>query len=333
MPIQDDISFLKRLNFEQFKQIEKYKFNFRCPICDDSKKSIYKSRGYAISHKKKDSLFVYCHNCGYQNGFFYFLKDLKDKGLIDNFSFDSYVFNNKTYEDETIIIDEKESEFVIKENRYLINVNRLKKNNIIHEYLKYRRIDERFFDDIYFSINFKKLINEKYITDKYKTDIDIPRIVFPIVDDKLIGFQGRCLSNESKYRYLNVKLNENSNFIYRQKNIDENKIVFVTEGIFDCLVLDNSISMLGSNLSNNVLREFKNVIFIYDNEKGNEILRKYEKIIEMENVGLFIWPKRIKYKDVNEWAIREGKENIENTIIKNSYFDVLRKKINFLEWR
>jgi len=336
MSLQYDISFLKRLNLENFKQIEKNKFNFKCPICHDSKKFKHKARGYAIPHRVKDTLFIYCHNCNYENSFYYFLKDLKANGIIDELFFNSYSFKNDITTDyETIVIEEKS--YNVKENRYLINVKRFKKDSIIRKYLLSRKIDESYFENIYFSINFKRLINDYYVKDKYQTDYDLPRIVFPIInydDNKLIGFQGRCIYISDRcFRYLNIKLNEKYDFIFEQKNIDKNEIIFCTEGIFDCLILKNSISMLGSSLSEKVMKRYRKIIFIFDNERrNNEIIKKYEKIISRENIGLFIWPENIKYKDVNQWAMHEGKKVIGNVILRNSYFSTLEKNLYFSKW-
>lgn len=338
MSIQDDINYLKRLNLDNFKQIEKNKFNFRCPICHDSQKSKYKARGYAIPHRSKDSLFVYCHNCNYENSFFYFLKDLKEKGSIDELSFNGYAFktNSKNENCETITIEDKS--YQIQENKYLINIGRFKDDSIVKKYLQKRKVGKKFFKDIYFSINFKKLINDFYIKEKYQSDYDLPRIVFPIINhenNQLIGFQGRCIyTSEKCFRYLNIKLNEIYDFVFEQKNLDKNQMVFCTEGIFDCLMLNNSISMLGSNLSDRVINRYKKIIFIFDNEKrNNEIIKKYEKIISKEGIGLFIWPEEIKYKDINQWGMKERKEKIQDIILENSFFSILEKNLHFSKWR
>lgn len=337
MSIQNDISFLKKLSLENFKQIDKDKFNFRCPICSDSRKSKFKARGYAIPHKSKDSLFIYCHNCDYRNQFYFFIKELKERGNIDSIFYNAYVFNgikDKNEECDEFIIEERK-EKIINENRYLINVGKFKDESIVQKYLRMRCIDKNFFNEIYFSLNFKKLINNYYLR-KYVKENDSPRIVFPILEsEKLIGFQGRSIYNNS-YRYMNIKFDENSNFIYKQKNINKSEIIFITEGVFDCLMLKNSIAMLGSNLTENVLNEYKGckVIFIYDNEKRNfQIIQKYKKIIEKNGIGLFVWPYNVKYKDVNEWVMREkNKEKIEKIILKNSYFNKIEKYLHFSKW-
>jgi hypothetical protein len=330
MSIQNDISFLNRLPLDNFKELEKYKFNFRCPICLDSKVSKKKARGYAIQHKTKDCLYVYCHNCNYTASFFYFIKELNDKGIIDALLFNSYVFQAKNDREYTDVITFKEKKKeVVKENKFLLNVKRFKEDSDVRQYLIKRKVED--FNDIYFSLNLKHYVNNFY-TKKYQNEYDLPRIVFPIMNDnELVGFQGRNIySNE--YRYLNVKLNEHF-FVYKKKDIDKSKIVLITEGIFDCLMLDNSLAMLGSDLNDEILEKFDKVIFVYDNEKRNEeILKKYKKVIHKEGIGLFIWPKSIKYKDVNEWALYEDKHKIQEVIMENSYFGKLEKYLHFVNW-
>ena len=46
---------------QQFKRKSRSLYNFRCPICGDSKKNKYKARGYV--YEKKEALFFKCHNC------------------------------------------------------------------------------------------------------------------------------------------------------------------------------------------------------------------------------------------------------------------------------
>ena len=46
---------------EKFKRKSRDLYNFRCPICGDSKKNKYKARGYA--YVKEDILLFKCHNC------------------------------------------------------------------------------------------------------------------------------------------------------------------------------------------------------------------------------------------------------------------------------
>ena len=63
-----------RLEQFKIKATNPYRFNFRCPICGDSRKSKIKARGWLIEDKKDQSLHFFCHNCGASHSFQNFLK-------------------------------------------------------------------------------------------------------------------------------------------------------------------------------------------------------------------------------------------------------------------
>ena len=47
---------------QKFKKVKNNLFNFRCPICGDSKKNKSKTRGYLYTIKADVNF--RCHNCG-----------------------------------------------------------------------------------------------------------------------------------------------------------------------------------------------------------------------------------------------------------------------------
>ena len=57
-----------------FKRVNNKTYNFRCPLCGDSKRNTHKTRGYI--YQKKDHLLYYCHNCGASMSFANFLKSV-----------------------------------------------------------------------------------------------------------------------------------------------------------------------------------------------------------------------------------------------------------------
>ena len=69
---------------QKFKKVKNNLFNFRCPICGDSKKNKSKTRGYLYT-VKADVNFR-CHNCGASMTFSNFLKE------IDTVLHKQYVF-------------------------------------------------------------------------------------------------------------------------------------------------------------------------------------------------------------------------------------------------
>ena len=72
---------------EKFKRTKDNLYNFRCPLCGDSKKNKNKTRGY-LFQKKGDFIFK-CHNCGASKGFSAFLKEI-DPTLHSQYTMERY---------------------------------------------------------------------------------------------------------------------------------------------------------------------------------------------------------------------------------------------------
>ena len=58
----------------KFKRVKNTLYNFRCPICGDSKKNKSKTRGYLYAVKANTNF--KCHNCGASMSFNNFLKQV-----------------------------------------------------------------------------------------------------------------------------------------------------------------------------------------------------------------------------------------------------------------
>ena len=59
---------------ERFSKKSDNLYNFRCPICGDSKKDKFKARGYIVH--KEGTHFFKCHNCSSSMHFDSFLKEI-----------------------------------------------------------------------------------------------------------------------------------------------------------------------------------------------------------------------------------------------------------------
>ena len=68
----------------KFKKVKPHLYNFRCPLCGDSKKNKNKARGYF--YQVKNNTNYKCHNCGVNISFNNFLKE------IDSTTHKQYVF-------------------------------------------------------------------------------------------------------------------------------------------------------------------------------------------------------------------------------------------------
>ena len=71
----------------KFKKVKNNLYNFRCPICGDSKKNKNRARGYL--YQVKNNTNFKCHNCGINISFNNFLKNV-DIDLHKQYTFDKF---------------------------------------------------------------------------------------------------------------------------------------------------------------------------------------------------------------------------------------------------
>ena len=76
-----------------------------------------------------------------------------------------------------------------------------------------------------------------------------PRIIIPLIkDNEIFGYQGRSLKKSSKVKYITIVLDENQPKIFGLNNVDLNKKVYIVEGPFDSMFIENAIAMVGSDV-------------------------------------------------------------------------------------
>ena len=208
----------------KFKRVKPNLFNFRCPICGDSKKHKNKARGY-IYALKADMNFK-CHNCGASSTFNNFLKTI-DSTLHKQYILEKFKERNVG---KGSIIPEPEFNFKKPVFRKKLDLPRASEIPIATKYLETRKINPNLF---YFTDQFQKWTNTHKQT--FNTiHRDESRVIIPLHDTEknLIGFQGRSLGPNS-VKYITVMLNEDAPKIYGLDKIDETKPIYITEGPFD----------------------------------------------------------------------------------------------------
>ena len=188
-------------------------------------------------------------------------------------------------------------------------------------FIKQRKLEEHT-DKLYVVWNFYQWVN-KLIPNKFPSiKEDHPRVIIPFYDinKKVFAFQGRAFGDEQP-RYISIKLDENKRRIYGLERLDTNKKIYITEGPLDSLFLPNAIAVAGSDLEINSLK--KRSVYVFDNEpRSTIIINKMKKLIE-KNYNICIWPKSLKYKDINDMIIA-GMSPVEiQTIIDNNTFSQL----------
>ncbi len=84
-----DLNYISKIQprLQQFKKKREYLFNFRCPVCGDSKKSKTKARAYL--YRVKNDMFFKCHNCSASHNLANLIK-LVDRPLYDQYILERY---------------------------------------------------------------------------------------------------------------------------------------------------------------------------------------------------------------------------------------------------
>ena len=315
---------------EKFKQVKTGLYNFRCIYCGDSQKNKNKTRGYIYGYKNDHN--YKCHNCGVSKSFTNFLKDI-DSSLYDQYVMERYK-NGSTGKGSNT----PEPKFTFEKPKFtkkafdLPSIAELNKEHSARIYLENRKIPQDFLSKIFYCEKFKQWTNEQKETFE-STKYDEPRIIIPLINNgEIFGFQGRSLSKKPKVKYITIILDEDQPKIYGLDRIDWNKTVYVVEGPFDSMFIDNSIAMVGADIDKMFFAtNFEtNFVMVYDNEKRNkEMVARLEKSIEMK-FPVVIWPKDLKEKDINDIVL--SGQDVESMLKLNTY-QGLEAKLKFTNWK
>lgn len=314
---------------EKFSHVSRFLWNFRCPYCGDSKKKKNKKRGYL--YEIKGNLNFKCHNCQFGTTFSKFLEKI-DPVLHANFIKEKY-FNGNNTKYSPIEKPVEKSYYSITKN-YLSSLESIDSLDNSHKaklYISNRKIPKEFWSDLYLVENYSDWVND-FLENKLHGNTS-PRIVIPYRNKEgvIVGVQGRDYLG-LEIRYLKSKFNKDEEMLYNSNNVDWGNTVYVTEGPFDAMFLENCVAVGSSNLKSNFDKD--NVVLIYDNDKRNrEIVREMEQSIN-EGFKVFIWPDLFGANDLNELALIGMKKNeIINLVEKNVFDDPLITKLKFSNWR
>jgi transcription elongation factor Elf1 len=307
---------------EKFKRVKNNLYNFRCPICGDSKKNKNKTRGYLYSVKANTNF--KCHNCGTSMSFNNFLKQV-DPAVHKQYSLEKF---KEGHTGRNFVVDEPEFKFETPKFKQKIDLPKATENPTAEGYLTGRNLDPNKF---YYAEKFKDWVNSIKPTFE-DTKYDEARIIIPLFyNQNLIGIQGRSLDfgNPKSVKYITVMFNDDAPKIYGLDNIRTDAPVYVTEGPFDSTFIRNACAMCGADAD--VERwGISDPIWIYDNEPRNrEILSRISRTIEMGQ-KVVIWPSTITQKDINDMVV-SGLD--VQSVIESNIYSGLEAKLKFTTWK
>lgn len=299
----------------------------RCPICGDSKKNPYKTRGYFFERAGKIRFF--CHNCGISKSISGLLNDL-DPTLKKEY--DLELFSEKNPKSIEIVPIKSSKESTSDPLKRIKKISQLHADHPVKQYIIKRKIPYNQHYRLYYAENFFSWTNS-IIPDKFEsTKKDEPRLVIPFFDEnkKMFGYQGRSLSSNSKVRYYTIMFGEHDKVFGLEKiNLDEH--VYVVEGPIDSLFLPNCLAMAGADINPKLLNKEKSTI-IFDNEPRNsEILKRMRNYID-KGYTVCIWPNTIKQKDINDMILSGMNINTLLDIINENSYKELNAQLRFAMW-
>ena len=306
---------------QKFKRVKANLYNFRCPICGDSKKHKNKARGYFYQVKTNTNF--KCHNCGASLSLNNFLKQI-DSTLHKQYTLEK--FKEGHAGGRNFVVEEPKFEFKQPVFRKGLDLPKASDVTVAKEYLEKRKLDPSKF---YFTNKFKQWTN----TQKKTFDTigrDESRIIIPMYDENrnLIGFQGRSLGPNS-VKYITVMINDDAPKIYGLDTIETEKPIYILEGPFDSTLVENSVAMCGSDIDIGSFG-WSDYIWVFDNEPRNrEIVNRISKTINRGD-KIVIWPSTVTEKDVNDMTM--SGHNVMNLLESNTYSG-LKAKIKFNNWK
>ncbi len=310
---------------QKFKKVKPNLYNFRCPVCGDSKKHKNKARGYLYAVKNNTNF--KCHNCGASLSLNNFLKEM-DVTLHKQYVLEKFKSGNTG---GNFVV--KEPDFNFEKPKFKpkppeLDLPKASDNVASATFLERRKIDPNKF---YYAEKFKSWTNTKVRNTFGQSDLkyDEPRIIIPLYyQSNLIGFQGRSLG-PSKVKYITIMIDDEAPKIYGLDNIRRDAPVYITEGPFDSTFLRNSIAMCGAD--GDVGKwGVSTPTWVYDNEPRNkEITTRISNTID-RGESVVIFPNHVTQKDINDMVL--AGHDVQSMVESNTYKG-LEAKLKFTVWK
>ena len=310
---------------QKFKKVKPNLYNFRCPVCGDSKKHKNKARGYLYAVKNNTNF--KCHNCGASLSLNNFLKEM-DVTLHKQYVLEKFKSGNTG---GNFVV--KEPDFNFEKPKFKpkppeLDLPKASDNVASATYLERRKIDPNKF---YYAEKFKSWTNTKVRNTFGQSDLkyDEPRIIIPLYyQNNLVGFQGRSLG-PSKVKYITIMIDDEAPKIYGLDNIRRDAPVYITEGPFDSTFLRNSIAMCGAD--GDVGKwGVSTPTWVYDNEPRNkEITTRISNTID-RGESVVIFPNHVTQKDINDMVL--AGHDVQSMVESNTYKG-LEAKLKFTVWK
>lgn len=329
---------------EQFKELGNGVYQFRCPICGDSKKKKSKIRGYIFGD---DSPRFMCHNCGASSGLAAFIKHINPSLFLE---YKVERFNKKPQQqDQSSYVPEEEAKLLTPDlgKRFSSSVNEEKlfgaiqllspraDREIVEYAFKERMIPEVPHGRSLYGCRDIRTISEQFPAYKDRQIPRVPALVIPFFNKEraLDWIQCRVLHPTFRFITMNVSGNQSAPKVWGVEQVDWTSTVYITEGPIDAMCLRNSLALGG--VANNKTIEWirkqtsSKIVFCYDNDyrSNPEVRGQLVKRID-QGFGVVIYDKKFEWKDLNKALVSGVSFDSLNNYIEERTFFGIKAKLN-----
>lgn len=329
-------------------------YNFRCPICGDSKRNKRKKRGWLIN--KHGNYSFYCHNqCGGMS-LTKFATTIMPNIDVREFNLNSEIehqnSNNQLElkgDDEELMMKKLAFTDVLKAS--FTPLSDLSDDHYIKSYLMNRRVMDKKLKDIFFIDDMQKFFNEMAQVFPYFKEYTgffnglkqynptAVAICYPFRDfDGLYdSFQMQISNHSQKYVIFNLT-DDYDRHMYGLNDIDIDMPVFICEGTIDSLMFNNCVSSISGNAVVNIAHKFLDMGFnmddlylIFDRDfyTNPDVYKQFERALN-EGFNLYFYDDDIikntsidDIKDLNDIIM---KLNVEPTTLRNFIYKNSKKE-------
>lgn len=328
---------------QRWKEVGRDLSVFRCPFCGDSKKAESKTRGYFFS--VEDKAIFKCHNCGLSMSLLKFLTEIAPT-LASEYRYEKFALSGtnrfKRPKDE-----ENKDRFVTTTAQRLQRTKgvlsfcdrilSLPEHHHAREYLDGRKIPEHMQAKLYYIDNIQDLaaVIPGYRDRKFRAQ---DAIVIPFFDDEGVLTYLQVRFFEGSFRYMTFQVEDEGKKIWGLDRVDWTKPVYVCEGPFDAMFVDNCIAVAGASITSELKyfqeRAKSDVILIFDKDYRTN----YEVFTMMKDAvdsgqKVVLYDDKFVAKDLN--AQVESGMSIEelNRYLKSRTFHGLMAKLELSKIR
>lgn len=301
---------------DRFKQRGNDTYNFRCPFCGDSEYSETKARGYFYWKDGHHSF--KCHNCGKGMSLSNFIKQLFPE------IYNAYLYEQYTPSPQTKTTENTRKKLLkLADSSEFYNLSQsissLSSRHPARVYLEQRKIPSKFFNFLRWAED-TKAIGEYFGKELWNEE----RIIIPYLDIKrnLIGCSLRSIT-DGPTKYISL-VPSGSIFGIDRLKLSGKSDIYVTEGEFDSLFLENAIALGGVTKGLESLLQTipfpDRLVFILDNQPRNkEVVSIYHRLAsDYRQFRVFVWPSDISSKDINELVKQEPDIDLKEFVQLNT---------------